>query len=166
MTPGSFEFGDSLVPMVMTGTGTGVAPFLAFAKERRWLVGQKGLDVAGEMWLFYGCRNKAKDYILGEELEELEKMGVLTHLRPAFSRDQAKKVYIQDRIRDEAAGLYNALVTKKGYLYLCGQAGDREQDVLDAVRDAMKVGGNLSLEQAQKELDDLIADHRYCPELY
>ena len=49
---------------------------------------------------FWG--NKAKDYILGDDLEALEAKGVLTHLRPAFSRDFAKKVYIQDRIKEEA----------------------------------------------------------------
>jgi len=152
--------------MVMTGTGTGVAPFLAFAKERKWLVDKEGLGVNGEMWLFYGCRNKAKDYILGHELEDLEKEGVLTHLRPAFSRDGPKKVYIQDRIRQEAVGVHNALVTQKGYLYLCGQAGDREEDILSAIKDAFKVGGNMSDTAAQKELDDLVAAGRYCPELY
>jgi len=166
ISPGSFNFGDPKVPMVMTGTGTGVAPFLAFAKERKWFVEQNGRDKAGDMWLFFGCRNRAKDYILGEELDQLAEENIITHLRVAFSRDGPEKVYIQDKIRAEAEGLYDALVTQKGYLYLCGQAGDREQDVLNAVRDAFAVGGNLSTEEAQAELDALIDDHRYCPELY
>jgi len=166
ISPGSFEFGEPEVPMVMTGTGTGVAPFLAFAKERDWYVKTHGPERAGEMWLFFGCRNRTKDYILGEELEELGEKNVLTHLRPAFSRDGPNKVYIQDRIKEEAVGVYNALVTKKGYLYLCGQAGDREQDVLNAVKSAFVAGGNLSEEQATEELDSLIDEGRYCPELY
>lgn len=152
--------------MVMTGTGTGVAPFLAFAKERDWYVQNHGPERAGEMWLFFGCRNKAKDYILGEELEALEEKGVLTHLRPAFSRDTAKKVYIQDRIKEEAAGVFSALVEKRGYLYLCGQAGDREQDVLDAIAKAFELGGAMTPEKAREELESLIEEGRYCPELY
>jgi len=166
ISPGSFEFGEPEVPMVMTGTGTGVAPFLAFAKERDWFVNKYGPERAGEMWLFFGCRNKGSDYILGDELEELEKNGILTHLRPAFSRDGPKKVYIQDRIKSEAEGVYNALVTKKGYLYLCGQAGDREKDVLDSIAKAFEIGGSLSAEVARKHLDDVVEEGRYCPELY
>jgi len=166
ISPGSFEFGEPEVPMVMTGTGTGVAPFLAFAKDREWYINKNGPERAGQMWLFFGCRNKGADYILGEELEELSDRGVLTHLRPAFSRDGPKKVYIQDRIREEAEGVYNALVTKRGYLYMCGQAGDREEDVLNTVKQAFELGGGLSAEEAKAELDKLIDEHRYCPELY
>mmetsp|Transcript_97806 Transcript_97806/g.276848 ORF Transcript_97806/g.276848 Transcript_97806/m.276848 type:complete len:1894 (+) Transcript_97806:108-5789(+) len=166
ISPGSFNFGDPEVPMVMTGTGTGVAPFLAFAKEREWFVSQHGKERAGEMWLFFGCRNRAKDYILGDELEELAERGILTHLRPAFSRDTGKKVYIQDKIKEEAKGVHSALVEKGGYLYLCGQAGDREKDVLDSVAKAFEIGGGLSPEKAREELDRLIEEGRYCPELY
>jgi len=166
ISPGTFEFGEPEVPMVMTGTGTGVAPFLAFAKERDWYIKNHGPERAGEMWLFFGCRNRKKDYILGDELEELSEKGVLTHLRPAFSRDGPNKVYIQDKIKSEAEGVYSALVEKKGYLYLCGQAGDREKDVLDSVAKAFELGGGLSPEAARKELDGLIEEGRYCPELY
>jgi len=117
------------------------------------------------MWLFFGCRNRTKDYILGDDLEALGEKNILTHLRPAFSRDGPKKVYIQDRIKEECVGVHNALVTKKGYLYLCGQAGDREKDVLDSVTKAFELAG-MSPEAAQKEMDELIEEGRYCPELY
>lgn len=166
ISPGSFEFGEPEVPMVMTGTGTGVAPFLAFAKDREWFINKHGPERAGEMWLFFGCRNKGSDYILGDDLEELSENGVLTHLRPAFSRDGPKKVYIQDRILEDAKGVYSALVEKRGYLYLCGQAGDREKDVLNTVAKAFEIGGGMSEEKAREELDKLIDEHRYCPELY
>lgn len=165
ISPGSFEFGEPEVPMVMTGTGTGVAPFLAFAKEREWFVDNFGPERAGQMWLFFGCRNKDKDYILGDDLEALSEKGVLTHLRPAFSRDGPKKVYIQDRIKEEFVGVHDALVNKKGYLYMCGQAGDREKDVLDSVTKAFELAG-MSAEDAYKEMQDLIEEGRYCPELY
>merc|ERR1712217_592008 len=105
----------------------------------------------------------AKDYILGDELDDMAERGIITDLKIAFSRDGPKKVYIQDRIKDEAEGVYNALVTKKGYLYLCGQAGDREQDVLNAVKTAFAIGGKMSEEQAQLEMDALMDEGRYCP---
>lgn len=166
ITPGSFEFAETTVPMVMAGTGTGVAPFLAFARERDWHVNKYGMETNGEMWLFYGCRNRQHDYILGDVLEDLSDKKILSHLKPAFSRDQGEKVYIQDKIVSESEGVYNALVTEKGYLYLCGQAGDREQDVLDAVAKTFEIAGGMTEEESKKELDSLIDDGRYCPELY
>ena len=42
--------------------------------------------------LYYGCRHKNEDYLYQEELEEFEKMGVLTKLNVAYSRDTAEKV--------------------------------------------------------------------------
>merc|ERR1719215_1113263 len=160
LSPGTFQFGEPEVPMVMTGTGTGVAPFLAFAKERDWYIKKYGPERAGEMWLFFGCRNRSKDYILGDEVEELGARDVITHLRPAFSRDGPKKVYIQDKIKEEAQGVYNALVTKRGYLYLCGQAGDREKDVLNTVAKAFELGGGMSAEDAHHTLNELIEEGR------
>merc|ERR1711881_106961 len=102
----------------------------------------------------------------GDLLEQLEAKNVLTHLRPAFSRDQAEKVYIQDRIRQEAKGIYDALVTNKGYAYLCGQAGDREQDVVDAWTDAIRIGGNITAEEAAAEWAKIDGEGRYSRELY
>ena len=72
---------------------------------------------------------------------------------------------IQDRIKEEAVGVHNALVNKRGYLYLCGQAGDREKDVLDSVTKAFELAG-LTPEAAHQEMQNLIQEGRYCPELY
>jgi sulfite reductase alpha subunit-like flavoprotein len=93
VTSGTFNFpADPRTPMVMAGLGTGLAPFRAFVQERAWLRrSQPGL-VTGPMWLFYGCRYKAKDFIFGDELEKLLQLGALTELHPAFSRDQKTKV--------------------------------------------------------------------------
>lgn len=49
---------DPLVPVVMIGPGTGVAPFVGFLQH--WRAQGKG---AGPRWLFFGCRHPEKDYI-------------------------------------------------------------------------------------------------------
>lgn len=165
MTAGTFNFPeDNETPMVMVGLGTGVAPFIAFAQDRRWRRdrGEKN----GPMWLFYGCRHKAKDYILGDTLEALEEEGILTALRPAFSRDTAKKVYVQNRMVEEPEAIYTDLITKGGYFYLCGQAGQLELDVKAALVTCFEQGGGVSKKEAEKMLKDLIDDGRYCVELY
>jgi len=165
MTSGTFNFpASNETPMVMVGLGTGVAPFIAFAQDRRWR--RDGGEKNGPMWLFYGCRHEAKDYILGETLEALEGEGILTELRPAFSRDTAEKVYVQHRIVEEPEKIYTDLITHGGYFYLCGQAGQLELDVKAALVTCFEKGGGVSKREAEKLLKKLVDEGRYCVELY
>ena len=41
----------------------------------------------------------------------------------AFSRDQAKKVYVQDRIRERHDDVWRQLNDENCYIYLCGLKG-------------------------------------------
>merc|ERR1719502_1023824 len=133
ITSGTFNFPDSMMqPMIMAGLGTGLAPFRAFVQERHFFKKQ-GIEV-GPMWLFYGCRYKAKDYCYGDELEKYHEDGVLTELRVAFSRDQKEKVYVQHKMNEAAEQLYNEFDQKEGYFYLCGQAGAVETDIENAIK--------------------------------
>ncbi|KAF4702784.1 hypothetical protein FOZ62_002050, partial [Perkinsus olseni] len=111
VTPGTFNLPPTLMePYVMTGLGTGLAPFRAFIQERAFF---KNLGYeTGPMWLFYGCRYRAKDYILGHELEKWAEEGVITHLKPAFSRDQKEKVYVQHKMLESKDDLYEDLINK------------------------------------------------------
>jgi hypothetical protein len=49
------------------------------------------------------------------------KDGTLTRLDTAFSRDQTQKIYVQDRMRENAAELY-AWLECGAYFYVCGDA--------------------------------------------
>merc|ERR1719309_1152032 len=118
------------------------------------------------MWLFYGCRHQSKDYILGDELEQFHKDGVLTQLRPAFSRDQKEKIYVQNRMSEVSAELYEDLIQKQGFFYLCGQAGALERDVEGAIKKAVKEGAECSEEEAQLVVDRMHETGRYNLELY
>lgn len=165
VAPGSFKFPESLLqPYVMTGLGTGLAPFRAFIQERAYFK-RKGAD-CGPMWLFYGCRFKAKDYILGNELEAYHKEGVLTELRPAFSRDQKEKIYVQHRMLEVKDRLYEDLIAKNGFFYLCGQAGQLERDVRAALTESFRAGSKCSEEEAKQKFQEFDEAGRYCTELY
>ncbi len=118
------------------------------------------------MWLFYGCRHKAKDYIFGDELEEYFKEGVLTELRPAFSRDQKEKIYVQHRMLQVKERIYDDLINKNGYFYMCGQAGQLELDVRNAVISSFEAGGKMSRGDAEKLFEKFEEEGRYCRELY
>ena len=104
---------DTSAPVIMVGPGTGLAPFRAFLEERQ----AKGEP--GKNWLFFGDQRKKLDYLYQEQLESMHKGGVLTHLDLAFSRDQTKKVYVQDRMREHCAELY-AWLEEGAYFYVCG----------------------------------------------
>ncbi|HVH86473.1 MAG TPA: sulfite reductase flavoprotein subunit alpha, partial [Terriglobales bacterium] len=87
---------DPDAPMIMIGPGTGIAPFRGFLHERRAL-GHKGRN-----WLFFGERSSATDYLYREEIESMHADGHLTDLDTAFSRDNGRKVYVQDRMMERA----------------------------------------------------------------
>lgn len=75
-------------PMLFVSTGTGISPHLALLRElNEELTAERCL-------VFYGCRNREKDFTCGEELESLSKAGKI-QLFTAFSRDQSERIYVQ-----------------------------------------------------------------------
>jgi pyruvate dehydrogenase (NADP+) len=165
VTAGTFHLPSShSAPMVMAGVGTGIAPFRAFIQDRLFEK-HKGRPF-GPVAVFYGCRNEKVDYAFGEEFEELEKQGVVSLLAPAFSRDQKEKIYIQQRIRENASEVYRSLITENGYFYLCGQAGHMADQVGEALTDAFVAGGGISRVEAESLLQELKDNNRISRELY
>ncbi len=87
---------DSAAPIIMIGPGTGIAPFRGFLHERR------AMGASGRNWLFFGERSASTDYLYRDELEAMQADGHLTRLDTAFSRDQDRKIYVQDRMLEQA----------------------------------------------------------------
>lgn len=109
---------DPSTPVIMSGLGTGLAPFKAFLEEKAWQKAQ-GHEI-GDIYLFLGSRHQRQEYLYGELFEAYKNAGILTYIGAAFSRDQPQKIYIQDRIREAKHHLIEAFVQKKGSFYLCG----------------------------------------------
>uniref|UniRef100_A0A6I8NU82 NADPH-dependent diflavin oxidoreductase 1 n=1 Tax=Ornithorhynchus anatinus TaxID=9258 RepID=A0A6I8NU82_ORNAN len=126
---------DPRVPVVMVGTGTGVAPFRAAVQERV----ARG---ATENCLFFGCRRKDKDFYWEAEWQELVRRGSLT-LVTAFSRDQEEKVYVQHRLREHGAWLWDLLSRRGAYIYLAGNAKTLPGAVSEALRAVFREHGGL-----------------------
>jgi sulfite reductase (NADPH) flavoprotein alpha-component len=150
---------DGGTPMVMVGPGTGVAPFLAFLRERQ-AVGARGRN-----WLFFGEQRRATDFYYADELTALAADGVLTRLDLAFSRDQRTKVYVQDRIREHGAQLWSWL-RDGAQLYVCGDASRMAKDVDDALRDVVANHGGLDPDAAAGYVKQLAAEKRYLRDVY
>ena len=152
-------------PVVMAGLGTGMAPFRAFIQERCALAAS-GVAV-GPMTLYFGARHRAQEYLYGEELEAASAAGLLT-LRLAFSRDTAKKVYIQHLMQEDGAALWGQLQgggAGQGSFYLCGPTWP-EADVENAITSAFTTHGSLSPEAAAKRIQEMKSAKRYVLEVY
>lgn len=148
-------------PYVMVGLGTGLAPLRAMIEERE-VARQRG-ETVGEMALFFGARYKRNDYTYGDELEEYHSngKGVLTVLSNAFSRDQAHKIYVQDRINENPEIIYDYLIKKKGYFYLCGPAGNVPESVRKGIVNAIVKCGGHKEEEADQMVTQMQIEGRY-----
>ena len=139
---------DGGVPVIMIGPGTGVAPFRAFLQDRA-ADGSRGKN-----WLFFGDQRRATDFLYQDELENHLAGGVLTRLDLAFSRDQAEKVYVQDRLRQNAAEVWSWL-SDGAHLYVCGDARRMALDVDAALHAIVAERGGMSADAAKAFVRDL-----------
>jgi sulfite reductase (NADPH) flavoprotein alpha-component len=150
---------DSSAPAIMIGPGTGIAPFRAFLEERR----AKG--DTGKNWLVFGDQHHATDFLYEELWTEMQADGTLTRLDTAFSRDQASKIYVQDRLRENAEELY-AWLERGAYFYVCGDAIRMAKDVEQALLDAVAKASNGSLDRAAEYLAAMKQQKRYRRDIY
>lgn len=146
-------------PIIMIGPGTGIAPFRGFLHERLAL-GHKGKN-----WLFFGERSSATDYLYREELESMKADGHLTRLDLAFSRDNGHKVYVQDRMMEQAPQFWNWLEDGAN-VYVCGDASRMARDVRGALCRIASEQGTMSAQAAEEYVGSLKDTHRYHQDVY
>ena len=150
---------DTDTPVIMVGPGTGVAPFRAFLEHRQ----AHGHN--GDNWLFFGEQRSASDFLYKDEFQAMQSDGTLTRLDTAFSRDQARKIYVQDRMKENAAELF-AWLERGAYFYVCGDASRMAKDVEQTLLDTIANGKNCSPEHAQEYLNELKKQKRYQLDVY
>jgi sulfite reductase (NADPH) flavoprotein alpha-component len=150
---------DPNAPIIMIGPGTGIAPFRGFLHERR------ALGHPGRNWLFFGERSSSTDFLYREELESMLADGHLTRLDTAFSRDQAHKVYVQDRILQQSSLVWQWL-QENASIYVCGDASRMAKDVHAAIRKIAEKEGGMSVEKAEEYVGHLKDQHRYHRDVY
>ena len=150
---------DLATPVIMCGPGTGIAPFRAFLEER------KAVEAPGPNWLFFGHQRQATDFFYREELQALQKSGLLTRLSLAWSRDGAEKFYVQDRMREVGAELWRWL-DQGAHFYVCGDAKRMAKDVEGAMVDIVAAYGGRSREDAVDFVAGLKKANRYQADVY
>ena len=150
---------DPATPVIMIGPGTGIAPFRAFLQARAHQ------PAPGPAWLFFGDQHADRDYLYRPEIEAWKEAGTLSRVSLAFSRDQARKIYVQDRMREDAADLWRWL-QGGAHVYVCGDASRMARDVDQALRDVAQSQGGLDEAQARDWIVALVRQGRYLRDVY
>lgn len=150
---------DPSRPMIMVGPGTGIAPFRGFLHDRQ------AAGASGKNWLFFGDQKSATDFLYEEELRAFQKLGLLTRLDTAFSRDQAEKIYVQHRMLEAARDLW-AWLEEGAHFYVCGDASRMAKDVDAALHQIVREQGGKSPEDTAAYVKQLKAEHRYQRDVY
>jgi len=150
---------DPATPIIMIGPGTGIAPFRAFVEER------EALEATGKNWLFFGDQHFSSDFLYQTEWQGFLKSGALARLDVAFSRDQEHKVYVQHRMLERAAELWQWL-QDGAVVYVCGDAGRMADDVHQALLQIIREQGGQSEEQAIDYVKQMQKAKRYQRDVY
>jgi sulfite reductase (NADPH) flavoprotein alpha-component len=150
---------DGARDIIMVGPGTGIAPFRAFLQERA-ATGAKGRN-----WIFFGEQHRATDYLYEHEWAAWLAQGQLTRIDTAFSRDQITKVYVQDRMRENAAGLWSWIQAGANF-YVCGDAKRMAKDVDQALHDIIAGQGRIDVAAAADYVKQMKKDRRYQRDVY
>ncbi|MBV8352298.1 MAG: sulfite reductase subunit alpha [Verrucomicrobia bacterium] len=146
-------------PIIMVGPGTGVAPFRAYLQER------KAIGASGRNWLFFGEQRSRCDFFYQDEFATMQRDGVLTRFDTAFSRDQAYKIYVQQRLLEHSKEVY-AWLQEGAHFFVCGDEARMAKDVDAALHRIVEQEGAMSPEAAAEYVEGLKKEKRYKRDVY
>lgn len=144
--------------MIMIGPGTGIAPFRSFILER---IEQQS---RARHWLFFGERQEKYDFYYKKLWDEI-KTTIDFKLSLAFSRDQAEKIYVQDRLWQERFELWK-WIERKAHIYLCGDASHMAKDVEKTLMQIAHEVGKIPLEEGKAWLRSMLKEGTYHKDVY
>lgn len=152
---------NSKTPVIMIGPGTGIAPFRSLIQGRFFLTRKDG-EVNGvgddpSMVVYFGCRNRSKDFHFREDLEQWSKEGVIS-LHCAFSRDQDHKIYVQHLIEQNVEELQKLILERQAVILVAGSSNDMPKAVKEAF---LKV-----LNGQETLLEEMVKQKRYQEETW
>jgi sulfite reductase (NADPH) flavoprotein alpha-component len=134
--------------MILLGNGTGLAGLRSLLKARI-------ADGQQRQWLLFGERNREHDFLCRAELEEWLINGDLARLDLAFSRDQAEKIYVQDRLKESAEELKKWLA-EGAVIYICGSMHGMASGVDQVLQEVLGAA----------QVETLIEQNRYRRDVY
>jgi sulfite reductase (NADPH) flavoprotein alpha-component len=145
--------------IIMVGPGTGIAAFRSFLAER------DATGATGRNWLFFGEQYFASDFLYQVEIQNWFETGVLNKVNLAFSRDQKEKIYVQHKMLERGAELYDWLNSGASF-FVCGKKHPMSNDVENTLLQIIEKYGNKTNEEAKKYLEHLEEERRYEKDVY
>lgn len=148
---------DPEATIIMLATGTGIAPFRAFLwrmfkdAERQ---ANPDYEFKGLAWLIFGIPTSA-NILYKNELEELQaKYPDNFELTYAISREQQNseggRMYIQHRVAENAAKLWELMQKPNTHTYMCGLRG--MEDGIDAAMSAEAAKHGVDWTEFQRQM--------------
>lgn len=151
---------DPSTPIIMIGSGTGIAPFRAFMQQR------EADEASGGAWLIFGNQRFTDDFLYQSEWQRWHKLGLLQHTHFAWSRQNPNvKTYVQHRVQEQGATLWQWL-QQGAHVYVCGDANHMAKDVEAALIALIQTHGALDSGDAEAYLDQLRDERRYQRDVY
>ena len=144
----SFHLIDDNRPIICIGNGTGIAGLMSLLHTRT-------RHDYTENWLIFGERQRACDFFYASTIEAWQTTGMLKRLDLAFSRDQEKRMYVQDVIRQNAAELVS-WIERGAVLYVCGSIDGMASGVDQALIEIL----------GEEQVDELRQQGRYRRDVY
>lgn len=137
-----FHLPEDDVPIIMIGAGTGIAPFRGFLQERQ------ARSAKGQNWLIFGEQREASDFYYRGEIKTFLDNNYLYNLSTAFFHDQAQKIYVQDKLRENGARLW-AWLCDGAYIYIYGDASRIAKDVHNTLPNIISQHGGMTRDEAR-----------------
>ena len=147
----NFRLGDNAGrPLILIGNGTGIAGLRAHLSARAAHPGARPPS-----WLVFGERHAAHDFHFRRDVEAWQADGTLARVDLAFSRDQAAKDYVQDRLRARPEAVRDWL-DDGAAVYVCGSLQGMAAGVEEALAEIV----------GSARLEALIDEGRYRRDVY
>ncbi len=96
--------------VILIANGTGIAPFLGMMEEN---IDRK------KMHMYWGAKTTNSFNLYKEHVNKALQKGTLTNFKTAYSRNQAKKIYVQNLIKKDKE-LFLEVLKDKGCIMICG----------------------------------------------
>ena len=145
--------------IIMIGPGTGIAAFRSFLSQR------DATGATGRNWLFFGEQHFESDFLYQTEIQNWFETGVLTKVNLAFSRDQDEKIYVQHKMLELGAELYEWLHAGASF-FVCGKKDPMSIDVENTLLQIIERHGKKTNEEAKKYLEQMEEEGRYEKDVY
>jgi len=121
VTNRNFHFLKNAKKTILIATGTGIGPFLGMIDEN---------TKKKEIHLYWGARTNNAFNLYEEHINSGLATGKLTKFKTAYSRNQAKKVYVQHLIKNDQ-DLFIEVLQHKGCIMICGSIAMQKEVIIE-----------------------------------